>query len=295
MTRQDPGGLVGALLRPCELRGFVELVKLRQGERDRVLILGIDCLGTFEPPAYKGWAGNGEEKSSAFLKSMLASGKPPDGAPTLRRCCQACEYPTPEGADIQIQILGADEPVLQAGTSRGEQCLAALGLPEVKSPQQRQAAVTALVSQRTASRDQLFREVEENLLPLEKLLGELAPCINCYNCRDVCPVCYCKSCVMDSSTLEHPASQYMRWAQRKGVIKMPSETLFYHMTRMAHMSTSCVGCGQCSSGCPMSIRVGEIFRTVAKRTQAAFEYVPGRSLEEPLPMATFREEELQPR
>jgi formate dehydrogenase subunit beta len=64
---------------------------------------------------------------------------------------------------------------------------------------------------------------------------------------------------------------------------------------MAHMSTSCVGCGQCSSACPMGIRVAEIFRAVARRTQASFNYVAGRSLEEPLPLATFREEELEPR
>jgi formate dehydrogenase subunit beta len=42
----------------------------------------------------------------------------------------------------------------------------------------------------------------------------------------------------------------------------------------------------------MGIRVSEIFRTVARKTQAVFEYVPGRSLEEPLPVTTFREDEL---
>jgi hypothetical protein len=45
----------------------------------------------------------------------------------------------------------------------------------------------------------------------------------------------------------------------------------------------------------MVIRVGEIFRSVARRTQAALDYVPGRDLAEPLPLATFKEEELSPR
>jgi formate dehydrogenase subunit beta len=44
----------------------------------------------------------------------------------------------------------------------------------------------------------------------------------------------------------------------------------------------------------MGIRVSEIFRTVSQKTQSVFEYVAGRSLEEPLPMTTFREEELSP-
>jgi formate dehydrogenase subunit beta len=297
VTRQDPGGIVAALLRPCEIRGFVELVKLHQGDRERLLLLGIDCMGTFEPPAYQRWSKEHPDGNAAFLGAMLAQGNPPQGSPELRRCCRACEYPTPEGADIQILLVGADGSSgrLLAATPKGEAAAEALGLSTAELPGQRGTAVESLVKKRTQSRDQLFQEVEADLLPLDRLLGELAPCINCYNCRDVCPVCYCKTCVMDSSTLEHPASQYLRWARKKGAIKMPTETLFYHLTRLSHMSTSCVGCGQCSSACPMGIRVAEIFRTVARRTQSALDYVPGRSLEEPLPLATFKEEELSPR
>jgi formate dehydrogenase subunit beta len=297
LTRQDPGGLIGALLRPCEMRAFVELVKLHQGDRDRLLLLGIDCMGTFEPPAYRIWDQAHPDSSPAFLEAMRSGGPAPQGAPELRRCCQACEHPTPEGADIQIQLVGTGSqgPCLAAGTGRGEETLEALGLSEMEPPAQRKGAVEAWVKGRVSFRDRLFEETEAQLLPLEKLLAELALCINCYNCRDVCPVCYCKTCVMDSSAMEHPASQYVRWAMRKGAIKMPAETLFYHMTRLAHMSTSCVGCGQCTSACPMGIRVGEIFRSVARRTQAALDYVPGRDLAEPLPLATFKEEELSPR
>jgi formate dehydrogenase subunit beta len=297
LTRQDPGGKVGALLRPCELRAFFELVKLQQGDRHRVLLVGIDCMGTFEPPLYQGWATDDPDTSVAFLKAMLTSHTPPEGAPSLRRCCQACEFPTPEGADIQVLLVGSgsEGPYLLGATDRGEACLNDLGLSKVGAPESRTQAVDALVQRRIASRDRLFEEVESDLLPVDRLLGELSACINCYNCREVCPVCYCKTCVFEGHTFEHPAAQYLRWAKRKGAIKMPTDTLFYHVTRMAHMSTSCVGCGQCTSACPMGIRVAEIFRTVSRRTQGVFDYVPGRDVEEPLPLATFREEELMPR
>lgn len=297
LTRQDPGTALAALLRSCEIRAFVELVKLHQADRDRVLIIGVDCLGTMEPTDYEVWARQETGTTELFLESMLERGSLPDAAPPLRRCCEACEYPSPDGADVQLLLIGGKGAsfVALAATQRGEETLERLGLGKLDMPQGRQAALETLVAKRRAFRDRLFEEVEREILPVEKFLGELSRCINCYNCRDVCPVCYCKSCVMDSSTMEHPSSQYVRWARRRGALKMPAETLFYHMTRMAHMSTSCVGCGQCSSGCPMGIRVAEIFRTVARRTQAAFDYVAGRSLDEPLPMATFREEELEPR
>jgi formate dehydrogenase (coenzyme F420) beta subunit len=104
LTRQDPGGKVGALLRPCEIRAFFELVKLHQGDRERIFLIGMDCMGTFEPPQYREWAKANPEASVQFLEAMLASGKPPQGAPSLRRCCRACEFPTGEGADLQLLL-----------------------------------------------------------------------------------------------------------------------------------------------------------------------------------------------
>jgi len=39
--------------------------------------------------------------------------------------------------------------------------------------------------------------------------------------------------------------------------------------------------------------VFSIFRMVGDRVQKVFDYVPGRSLDEELPLSTFKEEELQ--
>jgi len=85
----------------------------------------------------------------------------------------------------------------------------------------------------------------------------------------------------------------MRRAARKGAIRMPSDTVLYHITRMNHMITSCVGCGQCESGCPSRVPLTAIFRSMAQKVQALYDYVPGRSLEEPPPVTTFKEKELK--
>ena len=74
---------------------------------------------------------------------------------------------------------------------------------------------------------------------------------------------------------------------------MPTDTVFYHLTRMVHMSTSCVGCGQCSNACPNDVPVVELFRTVALRTQSAFGYEPGQRLEDKPPLSEFREKEFE--
>ncbi len=73
---------------------------------------------------------------------------------------------------------------------------------------------------------------------------------------------------------------------------MPTDTIFYHITRIAHMSTACVGCGQCTNACPNDIPVMELFRTVSYLTQKVFEYEAGRSIEDDPPLSVFREDEL---
>jgi len=45
LTRKPMGAKVAAVLRPCEIRAFVELVKLKQGRTEEVILIGVDCLG----------------------------------------------------------------------------------------------------------------------------------------------------------------------------------------------------------------------------------------------------------
>jgi formate dehydrogenase subunit beta len=140
-------------------------------------------------------------------------------------------------------------------------------------------------------RDEMFNKTRQATDSVEKMTAYFASCVNCYNCRVACPVCYCKECVFVTDVFNHDPAQYLRWASRKGVIKMPTDTAFYHITRMAHMSTACVGCGQCSNACPNDIPVMELFRTIAQDTQKAFDYEPGRSIEDDPPLSVFREDE----
>jgi formate dehydrogenase subunit beta len=138
----------------------------------------------------------------------------------------------------------------------------------------------------------VFEEFRGRVDNFEALADHLAGCINCYNCRVACPVCYCTACVFVTDTFRHSGDQFMNWADKRGAIKMPTDTLFYHITRMTHIGATCVGCGQCTSACPNAIALAELFITTAEKTQARFEYRAGRSLDEPQPLAVFKEDEL---
>jgi formate dehydrogenase subunit beta len=295
LTRRASGGKIAAVMRPCEIRAFVELVKLNQGQKDDLIIIGTDCLGACQNRDFFKWAGDDIEASTKNFYSSALSGEWTSLTGFVPApACRVCEMPVPTGADIAIGLFGIEDagriPVT-AQTEAGEQLLAKLQLKPAEESQSRQKTVEKLIADRTAARDRMFESVHEATDNLEKLTGYLAACVNCYNCRVACPVCYCRECVFTTSVFDHEPSQYLRWANRKGAVKMPTDTVFYHITRMAHMSTACVGCGQCSNACPNDIPLMELFRAIANKTQNSFEYEAGRSIYEKPPLSEFREDE----
>ena len=297
LTRKPLGGKVAVVLRPCEIRAFIELVKLKQGRVDDVVLIGVDCLGAYSNVKYPDFAGdNGMEATLRFYRNIQeGKGTACDGF-DISPACKACECPIPENADVLIGLVGVDlrdHLLAKANTARGEDLLDNLELSSTREPEKRKEEIEKLVAERVAYRDQMFAETSEATSDVEKLVSYLGNCVNCYNCRVACPVCYCKECVFLTDVFDHEPSQYLRWAKRKGVLKMPTDTVFFHLTRIAHMSTACIGCGQCSNACPNNIPVMEIFRTLGHYTQKAFDYEAGRSLEDEPPLSVFREDEFQ--
>ncbi len=289
LTAWSPGQRIGVVLRSCELRALRELVKFQQAMLDELVIIGVDCLGTFEPTEYSQMV---EENKGSMVEDFIAGELFQKGY-RLRTACQVCEHPVPEGTHLTLGILGVDtkkEVLLEVC----DELWGKLELQARKGSTGRDKAVAELISTRSENRRQLLTESRERFGKLESLLSEFMNCKRCYNCRVECPICYCKECVFQTNIFEHKPDQYLRWAQRKGAIKLPSETILYHLTRLNHMATSCIECGQCSSACPNNLPVFELFHLIGREVQRVFEYVPGRNIEEEPPVVTFKEEELEP-
>ncbi|HDN78896.1 MAG TPA: hypothetical protein ENG33_00355 [Chloroflexi bacterium] len=166
-----------------------------------------------------------------------------------------------------------------------------LGLASDSPSEKREEAIKKLVESRRAEREKRIGDFLKEGTGVEGLLRWFSRCIRCYNCMGICPICYCRECVFRTPVFEHDSARYFGWAERKGSLQMPPEAILFHLTRMNHMVTSCVGCGLCSSVCPMDIDVALAFQAVAEEVQALFDYVPGRDLEEPAPVQTFKEDE----
>ena len=297
LTRLPAGGKLAAVLRPCEIRAFNELVKLNQGKRDDVVIIGLDCPGALSNSDFRAFADQHETPDAATQAFCTAvfSGETDHEALAFTSACQACNHPIPDGADIAVELFGSDPTnglTARALTKTGEGVLTHLDLPPAEAaPAQRKTIIAAKLEQRKQYREQMFTAVAEATDSIQGLSTYLADCVNCYNCRAACPVCYCTTCVFTTDTFRHEPFQYLQWARRKGGVKMPTDTLFFHLTRMAHISTACVGCGQCTNACPNDIPLSDLFTMVAQHTQGAFGYDAGLDLSQRPPMCGFEEEE----
>ena len=292
----DNDAPVAAVVRSCEVRAFLELVKLNQGAVDNLLLIGTDCLGRYETRDYLALASEDEDATLTFLKGGTNGGGTKSARGTdVAPACKMCEYPVAEHVDIRLCMIGTNPSKqlwVEWVTEKGKKACETMGLEAQEAgPEGRNAAVDKLVKERLAYQHEQLSAMRERTKDMTGLADVVASCINCYNCRVACPVCYCRECVFVTDIFRHAGEKYIRWASNRGKIKMPTDTSFYHLTRMLHMSTLCVGCGQCTSACPNDIPVMELFRSVADCAQARFAYVPGRSLDEKQPLAVFHAEE----
>jgi formate dehydrogenase subunit beta len=284
---------LGLVLRSCEIRALVELVKFQQANLDQVLVAGIDCLGTYPVTDYQSASDRAQLVEELLAAAASGELQPHDGL-AFRTACQMCEQPLPEGEHVALRfgLVGAEpgQIYLHARPDVAEP----LALAPAPLPASRQAASAALIAARTQARDAAFAQFRERVRGgrMEGLLAEFSTCIRCHNCMTNCPICYCRECIFRTPTFEHDSQLFFQWAERKGTVRMLPDTLLFHLTRLNHMVTSCVGCGLCTDACPVDIPVGTVFRSAAQEAQALFDYHPGRSLEEAAPVQEFREDEL---
>jgi formate dehydrogenase subunit beta len=294
LTRLTPvNRKTAVVIRPCEMRAFIELVKLKQIQLDKLLLIGIDCAGAYAVNNYPKIAA--EKKSDDFVKAGFKWAEDT----MLRTGCQICEYPYPLTADITIGMLGLDSTkqiLIQADSTKGEEALSKIGMTletDSEAAQKRQAAIAKFVVEVKERRKKFFEKTKQEIGGVEKLSKVFAQCIKCQNCRQACPVCYCRECFFISPTFELESERYLSQAEKKGALRMPADTLLFHLTRMNHMGNSCVGCGACEEACPNDIPLLKIFQLIGSETQALFNYVPGRSVEEALPATAFKEKEFE--
>jgi formate dehydrogenase subunit beta len=278
---------IAAVVRPCEARATAELFKLGQVDLDNIYLITIDCPGAL-PLA--DWAKDAKKAEEAFVKIQKG-----EASESLRPVCQICEKFSATGAeDLHIGVVGAKSGIfLIPNSPKGEGILDCLGASADADISGWQKTVNSLTEKRKKERQKFMQEFKSKATGLDNLINTFSQCINCHNCMRVCPICYCRQCLFDSNDMKFAFEDYLNRAETAGGLRLPPETLLFHIGRMLHMSLSCVSCGACEDACPTAIPVAQVFSLVGEKNQEEFDYVPGQSRDEPLPLRVYEEKEFE--
>ncbi len=168
---------LGVVLRACEIRALVELVKFQQAKAgaesgDQVLIVGIDCLGTYGVTDYQAAEDKGQLVAELLAGAATGELAPHEGM-AFRAACQICEQPLPDGdhMDLTIGLVGVEpgKVYLKARDTLAE----ALGVAASGAPAGRVEAVEKLIAARMEARDAAFAAFRDRVDSMGGLLARV--------------------------------------------------------------------------------------------------------------------------
>jgi formate dehydrogenase subunit beta len=283
------GKKVGIVVKGCDMMGLLELAKRKQVNLDNILMIGVNCGGSVSPvPARKMIREKFGVDPDAVVKEEIDKGQfiiqTADGSHKgismdeledsgygRRSNCRRCKVKIPRQADIACGNWGVigekagKATFVEVCSDRGADLL-------TKAVAARKVAVEPAnpkgIEIRAKVEGAMFKLADKWRMHDFSMLSphlwttiekETARCTKCYACIDKCPVCFTVADRM-----------------KKGDIMVRPGTLpvdqMFHMRRFAHISDSCINCGQCEECCPMEIPLALFSHAI--RTEEDFYFEP---------------------
>jgi ferredoxin len=234
------------VVKGCDSKAVVQIIQEKGLKREDVVLVGIPCSGVIDLKKIERKFPNQtkpvevEDDGKNFVIKINGSSQKISKNELLLDKCKQCEHPNPVIYDILIGYEVKD-----------------LNKPDYKN----------IIALEEKSLEEKWKYWEQHF----------ERCVRCYACRNVCPLCYCKECMVD---LLQP-----QWIRRSVDI---SENTAWNILRAYHLAGRCIGCGECERACPMDIPLGELNKKLEKDVKELFEYTPGLDAEEKPLLAMYK-------
>ena len=291
---QMEGKKLGVVVKGCDMMGFLELAKRGKVNLDNVLMIGVNCGGSVSPVVGRKMI---KEKfgvdPDTVVKEEIDKGqfiiKLADGSHKgismdeleeagygRRTNCRRCKMKVPRQADIAcgnwgvigdkagkatfVEVCSDKGARLIDGAIAAKKLAAEPANPKGVEIRAKVEASMFKLADKWRKHD--FQALSPNLW--ETIKVETARCTKCYACIDKCPVCFPVADRFKSSSL----------MVRPGTL--PVDQMF-HLRRLAHISDSCINCGQCEECCPMEIPLALFSHAIRTEEDAFFEPKLGKA------------------
>jgi formate dehydrogenase subunit beta len=301
---------IAVVAKPCDAKAIIELAKREQINLDNLILIGLNCTGTLPSAKAKtifreefgiepfDVVSEDIEDNELIIKLKDGSEKKKSLAELeekgygRRENCRRCETNIPVMADIACGKWGTTDKkstFIEVCSEKGSQFIEdAIEAGYIKVEQPSDAAIETRKKKDQAAVELAQQWQEKDFATLEEMsnderfgywMEQFSNCIKCYGCRDACPICYCKDCILEADRGFVPPGE------------VPPNLLF-PMVRITHVMDSCVNCGQCQDACPMELPLSRLIFLLNKKIGAIFNYEPGMDVAEMPPLRTVTDQEL---
>ncbi|MFA7198120.1 MAG: Coenzyme F420 hydrogenase/dehydrogenase, beta subunit C-terminal domain [Methanoculleus sp.] len=293
----------------CDAMGLYELAKRNQVNLDNVLMIGLNCGGSVSPVTARTMIAEkfGVDPDDV-VKEEIDKGQfiiqTKDGEHKgismdeleeegfgRRGNCRRCKMKIPRQADLACGNWGVigdkagKATFVEVCSEKGANLLdtavkAGAVKTDVANPKGieiRGKVENAMLKLGDKWRARDFESLGEGKERLQKIMEETGRCIKCYQCIENCPICYCVECSTKKAYLVEP-----------GQVPPP---FMFHLIRYAHISDSCINCGQCEEHCSMDIPNSLYMHTLQVDMEKMFGHTPGVDME--LPVLALVEEQTE--
>jgi len=283
----------------CDVMAFYELAKRNQINLDNIIMIGVNCGGSVSPvAARKMIADKFEVDPDKVTKEEIDKGQfiiefegghkgikiddLEEEGYGRRSNCRRCKMKVPRQADIAAGNWGVIGD--KAGKATFLEICSEKGANLVNDAQSKGVLETspadpkgieirgkverAMLKLGDEWRHRDFDGLGKGKDRLKMMMEESSKCVKCYSCIEACPICYCVEC-----------STKKPWFVAPGVL--PTSFMF-HLIRFAHVSDSCINCGQCEELCPMEIPNALFMHSQQVEIEKMFGHVPGRDMTPPI-------------
>jgi formate dehydrogenase subunit beta len=284
---------IGVTVKGCDVMGFIELAKRKQINLDNVVMIGVNCGGSVSPILARKMIADkfGVDPDKVHKEEIdkgqfiieyegghkgISIDELEEAGYGRRSNCRRCKMKIPRQADLACGNWGVigekagKATFVEVCSEKGANLVdgavkAGILATEAANPKGleiRGKVEGAMFKLGDKWRKKDFSALGANLW--NTINKETSRCIKCYSCIENCPVCFTAADALRKNSIMVKAGE------------LPPNSMF-HMRRFAHISDSCINCGQCEELCPAEIPMALFSHAIRAEGDAAFEPKLGKA------------------